>query len=97
MSEQQNSLSVVTIQPPPSRDPGQAQLANGTKVILSDGSELSGVTAVTLKAVAGGLWEATISVRPSTIQPVTADACIVQVEVTDLADESRQYSQAVHE
>ncbi|MBD1602342.1 hypothetical protein [Pseudomonas typographi] len=55
MSEQQKSLSVVTILPPPSQKLGSAQLAAGTKVMLSDGSELARVKEVTLTARAGGL------------------------------------------
>lgn len=94
MSEQSNSLSVVTILPPPNQKPGSAQMAQGTKVMLSDGSELTGVTSVTLKASAGGVWEATITVLPEIIQPVTAEARIVEVDVTDLQSQSRQHAGA---
>lgn len=94
MIEPKNSLSVVTILPPPNQKPGSAQLAQGTKVILSDGSELTGVTGVTLKASAGGVWEATITVLPEIIQPVNAKAHIVVVDVTDLQSQSRTYAQA---
>lgn len=97
MSEQKNSLSVVTILPPPSQKPGSAQLAMGTKVMLSDGSELARVKEVTLTARAGGLWEATITVLPEIIQPVTADATMVVADVTSLSDESRQYAKVPHE
>ncbi|ANF84631.1 hypothetical protein A7J50_1192 [Pseudomonas antarctica] len=94
MSEQSNSLSVVTIMPPPNQKPGQAQMAQGTKVMLSDGSELTGVTGVTLTASAGGVWEATITVLPEIIQPVSAEARIVEVDITDLQSHSRTYAQA---
>ena len=94
MSEQSNSLSVVTILPPPNQKPGQAQMAQGTKVMLSDGSELTGVTAVTLTASAGGVWEATITLLPEIIQPVNAEAHIVEVDVTDLQSQSRTYTKA---
>ncbi|MFL1495154.1 hypothetical protein [Pseudomonas antarctica] len=94
MNEPKNSLSVVTILPPPNQKPGSAQMVQGTKVMLSDGSELSGVTGVTLKAVAGGVWEATITVLPKIIQPVSAEAHIVEVDVTDLQSHSRTYAQA---
>ncbi|MFL1495060.1 hypothetical protein [Pseudomonas antarctica] len=94
MSEPKNSLSVVTILPPPNQKPGSAHMVQGTKVMLSDGSELTGVTEVTLKASAGGVWEATITVLPEIIQPVTAEAHIVEVNVTDLQSQSRSYAQA---
>ena len=94
MNEPKNSLSVVTILPPQNQKPGSAQMAQGTKVMLSDGSELTGVTGVTLKASAGGVWEATITVLPEIIQPVNAEAHIVEVDVTDLQSQSRSYAQA---
>lgn len=94
MNEPKNSLSVVTILPPSNQKPGSAQAAQGTKVMLSNGSELTGVTAVTLKASAGGVWEATITVLPKIIQPVSAEARIVEVDVTDLQSQSRTYAQA---
>ena len=94
MNEPKNSLSVVTILPPPNQKPGSAQMAQGTKVMLSDGSELTGVTGVTLKASAGGVWEATVTVLPEIIQPVSAEARIVEVDVTDLQSQSRQHASA---
>ena len=94
MSEQSNSLSVVTILPPPNQKPDSAQMAQGTKVMLSDGSELTGVTGITLKANAGGVWEATITVLPKIIQPVNAEVNIVEVDVTDLQSHSRSYARA---
>lgn len=92
MNEQKNSLSVVTILPTPNQKSGRAQMAQGTKVMLSDGSELSGVTSVTLSAKAGGVWEATITVLPKIIQPVNAEAHIVEVDITDLKSQSRQHA-----
>jgi len=80
MNEPKNSLSVVTILPPPNQKPGSAQMVQGTKVMLSDGSELTGITAVTLTASAGGVCEATITVLPKLIRPVTAEAHVVEVE-----------------
>ncbi|AVI87297.1 hypothetical protein YA0016_27370 [Pseudomonas syringae] len=79
------TLKVATIVPGPQSHPDSPHLARGTKVILSDGSELSGVTSVTLRADAGGLWKATIEVYPREIPTIT-------VEVTALADEERQYA-----
>lgn len=92
MSEQQNSLSVVTILPPPNQKPGSAQMTQGTRVILSDGSELARVTGVTLTAGVNGVWEATITVLPEIIQPVDAEAHIVEVDITDLKAQSRTYA-----
>lgn len=92
MNEQKNSLSVVTILPPPNQKSGRAQMAQGTKVMLSDGSELSGVTSVTLSAKAGGVWEATITVLPEIIQAVDAEAHIVEVDITTLKDQSHNWA-----
>jgi len=94
MNEPKNSLSVVTILPPPNQNPGSVQMAQGTKVMLSNGSELSRVQSVTLSAKAGGMWEATITVLPEIIQPVNAEAHIVEVEVTDLKSRSRTHTEA---
>ena len=94
MNEPKNSLSVVTILPPPNQNPGGVQMAQGTKVMLSNGSELNGVQSVTLSAKAGGVWQATITVLPEIIQPVNAKAHIVEVEVTDLQSQSRTYTKA---
>ena len=92
MSEQKNSLSVVTILPPPSQSPGSIQLVRGTKVMLSDGSELARVQSVELKAEAGGVWKAIITVLPEIIQPVNAEAEIVVVDITDMKAQSRTYA-----
>ena len=92
MSEQSNSLSVVTILPPSNQKPGSAQLAQGTKVILSDGSELARVKSVELKTDAGGVWKAIITVYPEIIQPVNTEAEIVTVDITDMKAQSRTYA-----
>lgn len=80
MSEQANSLSVVTILPALSQNLSQAQPVQGTKVILSDGSELTGITGLTLTAKAGGVWEATITVLPKVIQSVVVNAEVVEAD-----------------
>ena len=92
MSEQKNSLSVVTILPPACQSPGSIQTAQGTKVMLSDGSELDRVHSVELKAVAGGAWKAIITVWPEVIQLVNAEAEIVEVDITDMKAQSRTYA-----
>lgn len=94
MNEPKNSLAVVTILPPLSQEPGSPQLCQGTKVMLSDGSELTGVTSVTLTASAGGVWKATITLLPKIIQPVSVEAEFVEVEVTDLNSSGREYAKA---
>lgn len=94
MNEQQNSLSVVTILPPPNQKPGSAQMVQGTKVMLSDGSELSRVQSVELKAVSGGLWQAVITVLPEIIQPVSAEAQFIEVDVTDMSSQGRMFAKA---
>jgi len=94
MSEHNNSLRVATIVPAQNQNPGHPQIANGTKVLLSDGSELAGVISVTLTATAGNLWQATITVMPERVHQVTAEANIVEVETTDLASLSRTYARA---
>jgi hypothetical protein len=103
------TLSVVTILPPAHQKPGQAQPAMGTKVMLSDGSELHGVMSIILTAEPGDTWKATITVRPERIEAITAHAFIIQepepfqgqahdvVEVTTMgerADGVRRYVQA---
>ncbi|RXU01564.1 hypothetical protein B1F69_03930 [Pseudomonas syringae] len=80
------TLKVATIIPGPQSHPGSPHLARGTKVILSDGSELGGVTGITLRAEVNGLWKATIEVCPHEVPTF-------MVEVTALADEARQYAQ----
>ena len=92
MNDPKNCLSVVTILPPLSPKPGSAQMAQGTKVMLSDGSELSGVRSVELKAETGGVWKAIITVYPEIIQPVNAEAEIVVVDITDMKAQSRTYA-----
>jgi hypothetical protein len=97
------ALSVVTILPPPQQKPGQAQVTFGTRVMLSDGSELTGVTSITLTATPGDVWQATITVRPERIEGIAAKARIIQerdpvrhqhpdvVEVTSMGETVRQW------
>lgn len=79
------TLKVATIIPGPQSHSGSPHMARGTKIILSDGSELTGVTSVTLRADADGLWKAIIEVYPSEVPTIT-------VEVTALADKERQFA-----
>ncbi|WP_317002364.1 hypothetical protein [Pseudomonas syringae] len=80
------TLKVVTIIPGPQSRSDGPHLAQGTKVMLSDGSELGGVTSVLLFADAGGVWKASIEVYPREVPTVA-------VEVAALADKQRQYAQ----
>ena len=81
MNESPKALSVVTILPPADHKPGQAQPVVGTKVMLSDGSELTGVTSITMTALPGGVWQATITVLPKRIEPITVQALIIEERV----------------
>lgn len=93
MSEQSKSLAVATVVPAPKRNPNDPHHVMGTKILLSDGSELSGVTSVVLKAsVEAGVWEAVITVLPREIPIIDANAEFVEVDVSDLKAESRQYA-----
>lgn len=83
-----NKLQVATIIPGEKSSDTSVHLARGTKVILSDGSELSGITGITLRADAGGLWKAWIEVYPQIVPIINAQA---EVEVAGLDDEYRQY------
>jgi hypothetical protein len=93
MSEQSKSLAVATIVPAPKSNPNAPHQVMGTKVLLSDGRELEGVTSVELKAcVDSGVWTAVITVMPCEIPVVTADAQMVEVDISSLKDQSRRYA-----
>ncbi len=95
MSEQSKSLAVATIVPAPNTNPNSPHHAMGTKVLLSDGSELDGVLSIELKASADNpVWHAVITVLPREIPVVTADAQVDQIEITSLMSRSREYRQA---
>lgn len=79
MTEHKKSLSVATIVPGPKSHESGAHLARGTRVILSDGSELAGVTELTLTACVNGVWQATITVDPLAAPTIAADAEIVEM------------------
>ncbi|MFV3291274.1 hypothetical protein ACNFBR_21355 [Pseudomonas sp. NY11955] len=93
MSEQTKSLMVATVVPAPKSNPGSPHQVMGTKVLLSDGSELEGVLSVELKAsVENGAWHAVITVLPRVIPVVSAEAQFVEVDISSLADETRRYA-----
>ncbi|MEF0148431.1 hypothetical protein [Pseudomonas guariconensis] len=92
MSEQSKSLSVATIVPAPKSSPGGPHQVMGTKVLLSDGAELDGVLSVELKAsVDTGVWHAVITVLPREIPKISSEAEVVEVDISSLKNESRQY------
>lgn len=65
----------------------------GTKVLLSDGSELQGVLSVELKAsTESGVWQAVITLLPRDIPKVSAEAQVVEVDISSLKDECRRYA-----
>lgn len=89
MSTDGKKLKVVKIVPAERAEGDGPYLARGTKIILSDGSELSHVTAVTLRAEAGGVWRACIEVFPQEIPEIFAEGTII--ESTALADDTCSY------
>lgn len=103
MNESAKHLSVVMILPPAQQKAGQAQPTFGTRVMLSDGSELTGVTSITLTAMPGDVWQATITVPPESLEVIAAKALIIQerepvryqhpdvVEVTTMGETVRQW------
>jgi hypothetical protein len=93
MSKQDTSLTVVTIVPPAKSNPTGPHLVMGTKVLLSDGSELGGVQSVELKAsVETGIWQAVITVLPREVPQIDAETALTQIEeCTALSDDCRQY------
>lgn len=92
MSEPSKSLTVATVVPAPKSSPNSPHQVMGTKVLLSDGSELSGVLSVELKAsVDNGAWHAVITVLPREIPAVSAEAKVVEVDISCLADDARRY------
>ncbi|HEY0290704.1 MAG TPA: hypothetical protein VGC62_27485 [Pseudomonas sp.] len=85
-------LKIATIIPAPTKDGSGCHLTQGTRVLLSDGSELSGVISINLSAEANGVWTALIEVHPQVIPTITAVADIREVDITALQDESRVYA-----
>lgn len=77
--------------------PAQGGKTQGTKVVLEDGSEISGVTKVTLVANVNSLWECQLEVLalPEEIEAVLTEVKVVRPEdgdVTDLLSTSREFA-----
>jgi hypothetical protein len=85
-------VRVATIIPAPQKDGNASHPTQGTRVLLSDGSELDGVVSITLSAAPNGLWAATIEVMPQVVPSITANAEVKVIDITALKDESRQYA-----
>ncbi|MBA1194985.1 hypothetical protein G7007_19345 [Pseudomonas entomophila] len=84
MSEHHKPLRVATIIPAPASCSSNAHMTMGTKVLLSDGSELRGVQSIELKASAeSGAWQAVITVLPLEVPQIVADAEIVEGEAIE--------------
>lgn len=73
--------SIATIVPPELGDGEWYAKTQGTKVVLEDGSVLSGVTKITLVAVTDDIWRAVIECNVK-IQAVKVDAEIMPSPIT---------------
>ncbi|WP_052075311.1 hypothetical protein [Pseudomonas lutea] len=102
MSESVNCVSVATIIPSASLNPNSPLPTMGTRVMLSDGSELTGITSITMTAEPCGVWKATITVMPHQVEPIAAEVMVVEaaeavgpdeqlLEVTATSDRVRRY------
>lgn len=74
--------------------------------MLSDGSELTGITSITMTAEPGGVWKATITVMPHRVVPITAEAIVIEsaealgsddrlVEITSYGDSIRRLVKSI--
>jgi hypothetical protein len=102
VSESTSCVSVATIIPAASLNPNSPLPTMGTRVMLSDGSELTGITSITMTAEPGGVWKATITVMPHHLEAITAEVMVVEtdellspddqlLEVTAVGDRVRRY------
>ncbi|TDV54466.1 hypothetical protein EC919_104202 [Pseudomonas graminis] len=106
MSESTNYVSVATIIPSASLSLNSALPTMGTRVMLSDGSELTGITSITMTAEPSGVWKATITVMPHHIEPITAEVIVIEsaeasgpddrlVEITSCGDSIRRLVKSI--
>lgn len=106
MSESTNCVSVATIIPSASLNQNGPLPTMGTRVVLSDGSELTGITSITMTAEPGGVWKATITVTPHRVEPITAEVIVIEsveavgpddrlVEITSCGDSIRRLVKSV--
>lgn len=77
-------MTLVRIVPPAPSESGIVK-ASGTKVYAADGTEIQGITSITLTAKVGDIWRATIECM------VTVGEMTAELDVTALADTSRVY------
>lgn len=101
MSESTNCVSVASIIPAASLSPNSPLPTMCTRVMLSDGSELTGITSITMTAEPGGMWKATVTVMPHRVEPITAEVIVIEsaealgpdvrlVEITSCGDSIRR-------
>lgn len=64
-------MTILRIIPGP-KGPDGAHRANGTRVLMPDGTEVPMVRAITLRAEAGGLWQAQIDCAVEVAQEIAA-------------------------
>ena len=79
---------VVSITPKEKDEDTGCHAAQGTQVLLDDGSYLQGVTKVTLVAEVGELWKAVIEVHPLNQKQI--DALLVGVNVDETTETAKQ-------
>jgi len=75
---------VVSIIPPRKEVIAGVHRANGTKVLLDDGSYLEGVKSITLKAEVGQPWKAIIEVYPTNQKQI--DALVEELRVVQYGE-----------
>ncbi|BAP36669.1 hypothetical protein [Acinetobacter guillouiae] len=80
---------VVSVIPAPNNSNRGAQLVNGSKVLLDDGTYLQGVVKVTLVAEYDNLWKAVIEVHPTNQQQI--DAVIQDIKTIGSDPDQYQY------
>jgi hypothetical protein len=70
---------VVSIIPSHKDSDTGVHVAQGTKVLLDDGSYLQGINSITLKAEVGQPWKAVIEVHPTNQKQI--DALVEELKV----------------
>lgn len=86
MSEPEKFLTVAKIIPGVKKREGLPHLTRGTRVMLSDGSFLGGVTKIKLTADTNDLWRAEITLMPDQVLDIDALAEIKTEQVLNEQD-----------
>lgn len=79
-------MRVVTIIPGRKTQPDGPHSVQGTQVLLSDGTRLQRVTAITIRGEVGCVWVASIDVLLDKAPEIAAET-----ECTSVSDDSRKY------